>query len=326
MNTKRWVALAIFIVLLGGSIISSFVQDEGSSTSFSMGEEWSEDVYKQGGLQKIALLEVEGTIVNQPSTQGFFQNTGYDHKAFLQQLEHAFKDNQVKGIVLKVNSPGGGVVESDEIYHKIRQLKEKYPKPIVTSMANVAASGGYYIAAPTDKIFANRSTITGSIGVIIQSFNVKELADEWGVKPQTFTSGPHKDILSPFKEMSKEERQIVQNLTDEMYANFVDVIVEGRGMDRNKVLALADGRIYSGQQAEKNGLVDEIGFLDDAINETAKMGKVENPTVVSYKRNGFAAFNSMFGSLKSFSNSNVLGMREMISGQNPPSLMYLFTW
>jgi protease-4 len=326
MNTKRWVALAIFIVLLVGSIISSFVQDEGNTTSFSMGEEWSEDVYKQGGLQKIALLEVEGTIVNQPSTQGLFQNAGYDHMTFLKQLDHAFKDNQVKGIVLKVNSPGGGVVESDEIYHKIMQLKKKYPKPIVTYMSNVAASGGYYIAAPTDKIFANRSTITGSIGVIIQSFNVKELADEWGVKPQTFTSGPHKDILSPFKEMSEEERQIVQGLTDEMYANFVDVIVEGRGMDKDKVLALADGRIYSGQQAEKNGLVDEIGFLDDAINETAKMGKVENPTVVSYKRNGFAAFNTMFGSLQSFSNSNVLGMREMIGGQNHPSLMYLFTW
>jgi protease-4 len=323
LNTKRWIALSLFIVLFIFSTVGKFNQ-MGSTASFDLEREWSEHTYKQGGLQRLALLKVDGVIMDQPSGDIFSPNS-YNHRLFLKQLEHAFKDESIKGIVLRINSPGGGVVESDEIFYKIMQLKEEYKKPIVTYMSNMAASGGYYIAAPTNEIFANRSTITGSIGVIMQNFNVQELAEEWGIKTQTFKSGPHKDIMSPFKEMTEEERKILQALTDEMYKNFVNVIVEGRGMDRQKVLKLADGRIYSGQQAKEVGLVDHIGFLDDALNRVAELAGVDNPTVIEYKVSSWAAFDSVFNVLKS-SSPDALGIREVLLRQGTPSLMYLYSW
>jgi protease-4 len=289
--------------------------------------EWKEEIVQHGGANKIAILDIEGVIADQP-TGDFFNQVGYNHQAFLKQLEHAFQDTTIKGILLRVNSPGGGVVESDEIYHKIIHLKEEHPKPIVTYMANMAASGGYYISAPTDQIYANRSTLTGSIGVIMSAYNVQELAENWGVKQETFKSGAHKDIMSSMREMTNEERRIIQSIVDESYDNFLDVIVTGRkdkGMTMEKLIPLADGRIFTGNQAKELGLIDEIGFMDDAIKGTAALAEVENPTVVRYKQSGWSAFNNLFVMLQGKSN-DLLGIKELIHTQYNPSLMYLFQW
>ncbi|MDQ0339770.1 protease-4 [Caldalkalibacillus uzonensis] len=320
MSRKRWIALVVFVLLFG---FYTFFQTIEALPEMGIGDlEWKEEVYQYGGLDRIALLEVEGVIMDQtPGT--FFTSVNYNHRLFLKQLKHAFEDETVAAVVMRVNSPGGGVVESDEIFHTVRELKEEYDKPFVVYMGNTAASGGYYISAAADKIVANRNTITGSIGVIISTYNIHELAENWGIKEESITSGPYKDILSPMKEVTDGERAILQSLVDEMYDNFVDVIIEGRGMERNKVLQLADGRIYSGQQAKELGLVDELGFLDDAIDHAAEMAGIENPTVISYKT-GWSAFNTFF---VRFSGANdLLGVREIINHPPTPSLMYLLKW
>lgn len=289
MTKKRWIALIVFLAIM----LLSAVTQLGTASLRAGDKDWSEEIYQQGGLEQIALLEVEGVITNANQVGGFFSSPLYNHEVFLKQLKEAFQNEQIKAILLHVNSPGGGVVESDEIYHTIRKLKAEYEKPLVVYMSNTAASGGYYISALADTIYANRSTITGSIGVIISSLNYRELAEEWGVKDQTFTSGPHKDIMSPMKEMTAKEREIIQSIVDELYANFVDVIVEGRKMSREDVLQIADGRIYTGSQAKELGLVDEIGFLDEAIEGTAALANLDHPTVIRYKQSSWGNFGFM---------------------------------
>ncbi|WP_202078650.1 signal peptide peptidase SppA [Caldalkalibacillus salinus] len=324
MTAKRWIALAIAAVLL---ILYAVGQMASGALVTAESGDIREEVLEQGNLDKIAVIDVEGVIMDQP--QGAFQQAGYHHKTFMDQLEHAFEDDQVKGIILQINSPGGGVVESDEIYHKIRDFKEEYPdKPIVTYMSNTAASGGYYIAAPTDKIYANRSTITGSIGVIISTYDISELAENWGIKDNSFTSGPHKDILSPMRETTDEEREIIQSIVDEMYDQFVDVVDQGRtNLSRQEVVELADGRIYTGGQAQRAGLVDEIGFLDDSIAGVSDLAGVENPTVVRYKRSGMAFMNEYFGVIGDFgSRFERTGLQDFFHAPNQPYAMYLMTW
>ncbi|GGK12433.1 putative signal peptide peptidase SppA [Caldalkalibacillus thermarum] len=320
MSRKRWIALGVFVILF---LFYAFFQTIEAMPELGIGDqEWKEEVYQFGGLDRIALLEVEGVILDQ-TPGAFFTSVNYNHRLFLKQLKHAFEDKTVGAVVMRVNSPGGGIVESDEIFHTVLKLKEEHDKPFVVYMGNMAASGGYYISAPADKIVANRHTITGSIGVIINSYSVQELAERWGIRDESVTSGPYKDILSSMKEMTDEERAILQGLVDEAYENFVDAIVQGRGLDRNKVLQLADGRIYSGQQAKELGLVDELGFLDDAIDQAADLAGIENPTVITYKT-GWSAFNTLFARFSGV--NDWLGVRDMIYHQPTPNLMYLLKW
>lgn len=290
MNAKRIVALGISAMLVILYLVGNLAFKGGATTDIGM---YREETYRAGGLDRIAILEIEGTILDQAS-QGFLTQSTYNHRQFLTLLEHAFENKNIKAIVLRVNTPGGGVAESDEIFYRILELKEKHDKPIYAYMANQATSGGYYVSAAADHIVANRTTLTGSIGVIMQSFNMEELAENIGVKDVTFTSGPYKDLLNPFRSTSQTEAEILQGIVDEYYNQFVDVIVEGRGMDRNAVLELADGRIYTGQQAFNVGLVDSVGFLDDAIDAVAEAANVTNPTIIRYKLNPWAAFSTTY--------------------------------
>ncbi|MCY7985939.1 signal peptide peptidase SppA, partial [Bacillus inaquosorum] len=195
---------------------------------------------------------------------------GYNHRTFLKNLERAKDDKAVKGIVLKVNSPGGGVYESAEIHKKLEEIKKETKKPIYVSMGSMAASGGYYISTAADKIFATPETLTGSLGVIMESVNYSKLADNLGISFETIKSGAHKDIMSPSREMTKEEKNIMQSMVDNSYEGFVDVISEGRGMSKAEVKKIADGRVYDGRQAKKLNLVDELGFYDDTISAMKK--------------------------------------------------------
>jgi len=181
-------------------------------------------------------------------------------------LERARKDPEVRAVVVRVNSPGGTITASDVIYDEIRRYKADTGKPVVVQMMGLAASGGYYVSMAGDRVFANPTTVTGSIGVIFVGLNLTGLLEKLGVADQTLTAGARKDSGSWLRPMRSEERAQLQGVLDEMHARFKAVVVEGRpNLDAARVDALADGRIYTAEQAKANGLVDEIGYLPDSI-------------------------------------------------------------
>src|SRR5208282_3460026 len=217
---------------------------------------------------KVALVRVEGPII--------------EAKSIIDELDGYKKDNSIKALVLRVDSPGGGVVPSQEIYDEVKRLAAQ--KKVVVSMGSLAASGGYYISAPANRIIANPGTITGSIGVIMEVPNIKKLMDKVGVKTEVIKSGKHKDIASPFRGIGKEERDILQGVMDDVHAQFISAVSEGRKMPIDKVREIADGRVFSGRQAVKAGLVDELGDLDYAIKAAAKMAGIKGePEVITKK-------------------------------------------
>ncbi|MFA1819830.1 signal peptide peptidase SppA [Virgibacillus oceani] len=330
MNTKRWVALAIAVGLFFVSIVFQFTTNVATTNfeeTFSFWDrEFEENVIEEGDFnERIAVLHVEG-VIQDASTNDLMSSSAYNHKEFLEMLQHAAMDNTVKGIILRVNTPGGGVVESAEIHDQIAEIQEEYEKPVYISMGNTAASGGYYISAPADKIVAHPATVTGSIGVIMENINFGELADDLGIDFNTITSGEYKDIMSATRDMTEEEFEILQTIIDEMYDDFVQVIADGRGMDENEVRDLGDGRVYTGQQAHENGLVDDLGSMNDVISMIQEDYDLQQASVIEYEANvGFSqylmgAFKNTFGS-----DTDMLGLQELLRQSNAPSAMYLYT-
>lgn len=250
-----WIkALIIILVVIIGvafmatacsNIIPNFSSDNSVTTGF--------------GHDYIGTLHVEGTI-----DEG--GNDTYNHQYLLNAIDAMIEDVENKGMILCVNTPGGSVFASDELYLKIREYQEATGRPVYTSMQSQATSGGYYISAPSDKIFANRNCWTGSLGVTMGSFyDISGLLDKLGIKTTTITAGEHKAMGSNTDGMSDDERAIFQSLVDEAYEQFVGIISEGRGMTTEEVKALADGRIYSAKQALDNGLIDSIGTYEETI-------------------------------------------------------------
>ncbi len=260
------------------------------------GRSYEENVLKPAAKHtndKIAVLSVDGVIAsfgNSPTADLVTQ--------IKDQLELAGKDDDVKAVILKVDSPGGEVLASDEIYRAIREFQKEHDKPVVASMGSLAASGGYYVSAPCRWIVANELTITGSIGVIMQSFNFSGLMDKVGVQPVTFKSGKFKDMMSSTKkpeEISPEEKQMVQRLIDETFEKFKSVVAEGRGWakkengDEGRALAsnwkdFADGRILSGKQALELGFVDELGDFDAAVDRTKNIAGITDAALIEYQQ------------------------------------------
>lgn len=222
----------------------------------------------------VGVIRVEGPII--PGRTDTFSGAA-GSETVVDLIDQAADDSDIKAIVLRIDSPGGGVVASDEIYQALQRLE----KPVVVSMGTVAASGGYFIAAPSDYIFATPYTITGSIGVISQFITAEELLDEVGVEVVVITSGEVKDFGSFHREMTDEERAYWQSLIDEIYQGFVQVVADGRGMDVERVSELANGQVFTGTQALELGLVDEIGYMDDAIDKAAELGEISGePRVI----------------------------------------------
>lgn len=236
----------------------------------------------------IALIRVEGGI--------------YDSREVIRQI-HKYRDSRsVKAILIRIDSPGGGVAASQEIHEEVVRTRTDYGKPVVASMGAVAASGGYYIAVAADRIVANPGTVTGSIGVIANFTNLEDLYKKIGVESRVIKSGKFKDSGSPFRDMTKEEERLLQSLVDDMYKQFVEAVTKGRNMSEEKVLSIADGRIFSGRQALELGLVDELGNLQDAIQAAAKMGGIKGkPVVVSEKKRGFSILDLILGSSRDLS-------------------------
>jgi protease-4 len=231
---------------------------------------------------RVLVLNVNG-VIGAPDA-GVLGGT-LSHSELLSQIDQATDDQQIAAVVVRVNSPGGGVVASSELHKALVELRES-GKRVVISMGSTAASGGYYIATAGDQIYANADTLTGSLGVIISLLNYGEAFENLGLRQLIFKSGEFKDIGAPTRELSPEERDILQSIVDQAYEGFVDVIVEGRNLPRERVLEVADGRIYTGEQALELGLVDELGGEDQAIAAAKELAALdEDALVVRYNQN-----------------------------------------
>ncbi|MCC6791888.1 MAG: signal peptide peptidase SppA [Thermomicrobiales bacterium] len=237
------------------------------------------------GGNAVAVIEVTGVIGGGESADPF--SGGAASGQVIRWIEEAANDGRVRAIVLRIDSPGGGVTASDEIYNALVKAKGK-GKKLVASMGSTAASGGYYIAAPADRIVANPTSITGSIGVISVIPNVAGLMEKLGIESYVFKSGPHKDSSYGLRPMTDADARIWQSIVDDSYERFVEIVASGRGMDAATVRALADGRILTGRQALAVKLVDELGDLPEAIQTAAKLGGISGePQVIRYRNRGF---------------------------------------
>ncbi|TEU22242.1 MAG: signal peptide peptidase SppA [Anaerolineales bacterium] len=306
-DKRLWIVLGVVIVLVIGACAGMAVLVSLATTS--------------GGMRlgdAVAIVRVEGVIVSGSPPVSPFGDGGAYSDQIVEHLEQAQKDSSVKAIVLRINSPGGSVVASDEIYQQMLKME----KPIVVSMGELAASGGYYISAPADLVMANPATLTGSIGVIAQVTNLEELMEKIGVEVVVIKSGIHKDEGSPFREMTEEEKAIWQAIIDEAYGQFVTIVAEGRDLPEEKVREIADGRVYTGKQAMEQGLVDELGNLPQAIDRAAELGGIEGePRLVEYHRPP-TLFETFLGSL--VSPFQPFDLARLLDLEGRPSLQYLY--
>jgi protease-4 len=261
----------------------------GNPLGFLRGERPLEEKTLAGkGRAKVLLVDLSGVISDQPAKRAFGlveeESTLGRVKA---ELAKAAEDDRVKAVVLRIDSPGGGVTASDEIFTELVTFKQKKQVPVVAWFGDVAASGGYYVACASDRIVASPTSVTGSIGVILMSFDLEGLLGKIGVRNETFKAGAHKDLLSPFRAATPEERKIIQAIMDEMHARFVAVVKQGRPrLDDAKLPEITDGRIFGARQALDLGLVDEVGSLERAIDVAKAAAGVERARVIGYQREG----------------------------------------
>jgi protease-4 len=261
-NSAKWViAIVAFVLLMGGLFVISIVamlftepDDESAGTS---GE-------------RVAVVELNEPII--------------DSQDIVRQFKKYRENKSVRAIVFRVESPGGGVSASQEIYEEVRKTRNA-GKPIVVSMGSVAASGGYYVACGANKIVANPGTLTGSIGVIFQFLHFNELMNKVGIDASTFKTGKYKDIGSPLRKTTEDEKRFFEQLLGDVYDQFVTVVASERKLDRKKVLEYADGRVFTGRQAKEYGFIDTLGTFEDAISIAAKLGDISGkPKVVKERK------------------------------------------
>jgi protease-4 len=268
----------------------------------------------------VALIDVNGVIVSGEAADFDFagNNSVAASGNIVKLIKQAAKDPQVKAIVLRVDSPGGSVIGSDEIYHALKESG----KPVVAQMGELAASGGYYVSMAADHIVAYPDTLTGSIGVISQFTNYEELFNKLGLKVTTIKTGENKDFGSPTTPFTEEDEKLWQQVVDEAYDNFVNIIADNRGMTKEEVKALADGRVYTGRQALSLKLVDELGYLEDAIDKAASLGGITGePRVVQYRRQ--TPFSALLGQAVVKTILNALGIpTDALAGKKMPTLEY----
>ncbi len=334
MNGKRWAALGIAAALFFISVVINFLSafafkgiETNISDLFASEEQpFTEEIIDDGSeLKKIVVLDVDGVIQDSGDSSSFFQSAGYNHQLFLKQLKYIKDDDTVKGVILRVNSPGGGVVESAEIHKKLVELQKDSKKPVYISMGSMAASGGYYISTAAKKIYASPETLTGSLGVIMEGINYKGLADKYGVDFVTIKSGKYKDIMSPTRKMTEEERNILQSMIDNSYQGFVKVISEGRHLSVDQVKQIADGRVYDGRQAKELKLIDGFGYLDDVITQMKTDEKLKGAKVVRYTESlGFGSLFSFQAKKWMGDSAEMAGLMKVLSKPNSPRLMYLY--
>jgi protease-4 len=312
-----WTAfLSLLLSLQAGCITVNLIEPSGPV----------QEVQLSGtGAGKILLLDLSGVISSQDK-DGIVPQPNM-LATFKEELTRASKDDKIKAVVVRINSPGGTVTASDILYHELRDFKTKKKVPVIVSMMDVAASGGYYLAMAADSILVHPSTVTGSIGVIMLTVNARGLLEKVGVEANAITSGPRKDMGSPFRVMTPEERGIFQGVIDSFYLRFLAVVQEGRpNLSADQIKKLADGRIYSGDQAKAAGLIDEIGYLDDALEMAKKKAGLTEARVVTYGRRGEYQnniYSRLFGTSSGITGLANLDLLSMVRG-GTPQFMYLW--
>jgi protease-4 len=284
--------LTVLGVLLGLFLVSIWVLSYFSDREESF---W--------GGEKIAIIEVRGVIL--------------DPQPIVEKLVKLRKNDKIRAIVLRIDSPGGGVGPAQEIHAEVKKAQKE--KKVLVSMGSVAASGGYYVACAADRIIANPGTITGSIGVIVESLNVEELLGKLGLRSVVVKSGKHKDLGSPLRPMSAEDRRLLQGVIDSVHDQFIQAVAEGRKLPLEKVRELADGRIFSGDQARSLGLVDELGNLEDTIAMAAQMAGIRGePEVLYPEKKRFSLFDLLIQET----------MQKIVENlkESAPPLNFLYYW
>lgn len=291
MNTNRsavWALAGVavgfglpVVALVGLIIVVGFSAAQLTGNAASPASGYTQISGPESG-PAVAVLDVAGPIVS-GSTSAFETRAVTASGDLVPLIRRAAANPDVAVLVLRLNSPGGSVVGSDEIYHALRQTR----KPVVAFLQEVAASGAYYISMAAGHIVANPNSLTGSIGVIGQFPNAEALMEKIGVQVTTIKSGASKDLGNPFRAMRDEEQAIFQDIVDETYGRFVDIVARGRNLPLEQVRKLADGRIYTGQKALEVGLVDALGYQQDAIDAAARLGNIDGePRVLHYRRRG----------------------------------------
>jgi len=271
-----WLVLAGILMLLPGCVYIDLLPGGGKLQEATLSGE---------GEDKILLIDISG-MLDTNHESGLLEQPSLPAR-LKEELETARKDEQVKALLLRINTPGGTVTASDILYHEILEFKQKKKIPVVGVMMDMATSGGYYVAMASDRIFAHPSTITGSIGVIMVTANAQGLLEKIGVQPTAIVSGPKKAMGSPFQPLKEEEREIFQGVIDTLYGKFLTVVETGRpNLSHGAIRQLADGRIYTAEVAKQEGLVDQIGYMDDAIEWVKETAGLEQAQVVMYRRGG----------------------------------------
>lgn len=279
----RQIIIVAIIILAIGSVVAAvaLVEPRAAGTL-------------AGTPDTIAVIRIEGPIAGGEGSSDILGSTvGADR--IIEHIREAQNDDSIKAVVLRINSPGGSAAASQEIGNEVVKLRDS-GKVVVTSMGDVAASGGYWIASLSDKIVANPATITGSIGVIMQLNNLEEFYRKLGLEVITIKSGPHKDMGSAARDLTEKEREILQAMVNDIFDQFVNVVADGRKMDVERVRAIADGRVFTGRQAVEAGLVDELGDFYDAVDTAAELAGLEDYDVREIGRlSPFERFLEQFG-------------------------------
>lgn len=310
---KSWLARILLICLLISVLFNLsfyslyqefFTVGAGPTEEFESGDPHAE--------QKIAIISISGTIMP-PFTE-----------RILKAIKKANEDDQVKGVILEIDSPGGLVADSHQIYHRLVELREK--KPIVVSMKRLAASGGYYVAMGAGEagvIFAEPTTWTGSLGVIIPRFDLSGLANKVGVVSDPLKTGEFKDALNPFRNLTKAEREIWDHILDESYQRFINIIADNRkNLDFDQVKKLATGQIYTATDAKANGLIDEIGYQEDAIVRLQEITGLKKVRVIKYSHPASLA-DILLSSVKAEQPEN---QKQALLESTVPRAMYFASW
>jgi protease-4 len=273
---------------------------------------------------KIAIIDVEGMIMNAKSSSVLFGSGDNPVSTFRERLDCAADDRHVKAVVLRINSPGGAVTASDIMYQEVLKFRQDTGKPVIACMMDVAASGAFYLAMGCDRVYAHPSTVTGSIGVIMSLYNATGLFNKLGVSSDPIKSGPNKDIGNPGRPMTEEERAILQGMVDSFYHQFVETVARGRKLPEDRVRALADGRVYTGIDAQKLGLVDEIGYLDDAIHAAKAMAGIKDAAIVAYDP-GSGYRGSIYAAMPKIP-SQINVKLDLPGLSNPAGASFLYLW
>jgi len=300
-----------------GSMLSNWfsrsVATAGEDEFPTLKEIWSEG----SGTNKVVRISLSGLIMLDQSSSGIFGGVSSADMALLA-IRRATYDHDVKAIILEIDSGGGGITASDILYHALQNFKARdTSRRVVSICGDMAASGAYYIALASDRIIARPTTITGSIGVIIQSINVRELAERHGIAGVTFKSGENKDLLNPLGEVSSEERDIVQSVVDDMHQRFVSLVTTHRGIPATDLALLTDGRIFTAQRAMELGLVDDIGYWEDAVSQITALLNV--PEIIIYRYEESFSISSLLRAVQN------LNPRVWLGRQDSARLQYRFS-